>query len=62
MTGFKRPEDLEGKEATDSLSTRIKSSAKDVLEKAAKKQGKSLSWLAGRILEEYAIWLANQKK
>ena len=47
-------------EPTEHLSTRLKASAKAILEEGARRQGKGLSWLAGRVLEDYANWLAEQ--
>lgn len=44
------------------VSGRIKGSAKKVLEKAAAKTGNSLSWLVGRVLEDYAEWLKKDKE
>lgn len=61
-SGFRRPEDLAKKEPMEPVSGRIKGSAKKVLEKAAAKTGNSLSWLVGRVLEDYAEWLKKDKE
>lgn len=59
---FKLPGELEKKEPTEQVSTRIKASAKEALEKAADKEGQTLSWIAGRVLENYADWLLSKKR
>ncbi len=59
---FRTPEEIGAKEKTEQVSTRIKVSALDVLKQAAEKQGESVSYLAGRILEDYVEWLEKEKK
>lgn len=59
---FKRPSEFGEKEKTEPVSTRILSSAKDTLQRAADKEDRTLSWLVARILEDYAEWLEPPKK
>lgn len=60
-SGFRKPEEFLEKDETTHVSGRIKASAKEILEKAAAKNKKSLSWLVGRVLEDYAEWLSQQQ-
>jgi uncharacterized protein (DUF1778 family) len=60
MSKYKRPEQFPAKPTRTYVSARIDDSAKDVLEKAANKVDKTLSQLAGEILEDYARWLKSQ--
>lgn len=57
---FRTPEEIENREKTDQVSARLRASAIDVLKKAADSRGESLSWLVGRVLEDYADWLESQ--
>jgi predicted HicB family RNase H-like nuclease len=61
---FRTPEELaaEKKDKTEAVASRMDAQAKRVLEKAADKQGVSLSFLVGRILEDYAEWLEKNGK
>lgn len=61
--GFKTPKQLATQEEEPKvpISGRIREGARDRLEAAAKKDGKSLSWLVGKVLEDYDEWLQKQK-
>lgn len=58
---FRKPGEIT-KEKTAPFSGRIKQSAKDILEDAATKEGLTVGYLMGRILEDYADWLRDTKK
>lgn len=61
--GFKSPSELakKKKEPKEVVSTRIKESAAQELQKAAASQDKTVGWLAGEVLEEYAEWLRSRR-
>jgi hypothetical protein len=58
QTGFKTPAELKPEDAAKvPISGRISEADRAYLEKAAKREGMSLSSLIGRVLEDYAAWL-----
>ena len=58
---FRTPKEIGKREDTEPVSTRIRVSAAQILKDAASKEGESLSWLVGRVLEDYAEWLKAKK-
>lgn len=59
----KSPEELVTRaHKREPLSARVKTDTKKILTRAADEVGTSLSDLAAAILDDYAVWIASQKK
>lgn len=60
---FRTPSEFaaDEKEKTTPVSSRIRESSLEVLRRCAEKEGKSVAWLIGRVLEEYVAWLREKK-
>ncbi|MGZ3786250.1 MAG: hypothetical protein ACXVC3_17015 [Bdellovibrio sp.] len=59
---FRKPNEMKQKEdGRVPLSTRVRSSLREQLEKEAKKAGMSLTYLVEQVLEDYAKFLEDSK-
>ncbi len=59
---FRHPKDMKKKEEKVPVSTRLRKTSRDCLEKSAKLHGLSLSELVEQILEDYKKWLESQTR
>lgn len=58
---FRKPEEMDA-ESTTAVTPRIKESTKETLRAEAKRVKKTASWLAGQILDDWAVWIQAQRK
>ncbi len=60
--GYRHPREMAKDEDRVPVSTRVKVSTKERLEKAAKKHHMSLASLMAQVLDDYSEWLKKQEK
>lgn len=60
QTKFRHPKDMNSRKERVPLSTRVLTSTKDILEKAAEENSLSLAELSANILDDYANWLNSE--
>jgi uncharacterized protein (DUF1778 family) len=60
QTKFRHPKEMSSRKERVPLSTRVLTSTKDTLEKAAKANGLSLAELCATVLDDYAGWLVEE--
>ncbi|MFZ3229678.1 MAG: hypothetical protein WA160_05710 [Pseudobdellovibrio sp.] len=59
---FRHPKEMNSRMERVPLSTRVLSTTKDALEKAAKENGLSLAEISSNVLDDYASWLNESGK
>ncbi len=62
MVKFRHPKEMESKEKRSPVSTRLKDSTKEALEKAAKAHDLTLAELISNILDDYSDWLSQSRR
>jgi hypothetical protein len=61
-TRFRKPSEMTKDEKRTPVSTRLKLSTKEILEREAKKTGIPLAMLVSNILDDYVAWLTAKGK